>query len=195
MANTNIPIDVDYLRANFDYDPNTGNISFKNTNDGIDPRELNTGNVVIKVTGMDETRKYPEIVGGRFAWAYQTGEDPGEYEIVYRNHYAADLAFSNLRKTTARGRCIHNVAIPGIFPQTDDGKFTVKLARKVIGHFDTITKAQAVLRAAKEVMLAAIDVDADPDEALLEYRRVLTSTQSVLQSDSTAPLPDSNEIS
>jgi hypothetical protein len=191
MSNTNdrIAIDAQWLRANYAYDPETGFID-------APTRILNTGNVAVRVSGLPgSTNKFQELVGGRFAYAYVTGEDPGEMEVLYKNGDRTDLSFTNLELGTPRTRTNKEGDVLSNCVVRPDG-WIVPLAhcydsanRKQITRrlrwVKTVEEKNALVNGAKAVKKAAELAGEDVVAAFLDYCKVHTCRKTVVKSEPT----------
>ena len=194
-----IAIDVDFVRSRFEYDPIGGYIGFKGSGDQVELRQLNTGNVALRVRdlpGYEDRKNAVELVGGRLAWALHTGEDPGEFEITYKNHDKTDLRFDNLEKTTEVGRANNRQRDRGIKLGKNNQYLPSvqhKGVHRSLRRCNTLQEARDLISNCKEVIKAAARDGQDTMEAFLAYCKEHTYRKGVVESAPETTDEDANE--
>jgi len=85
---------AEVIRAEFNYDPATGHLSYAKPRQSVNAgQEVISSNVAVKPSGQRYVRT-------RVIWCWMTGEDPGEFLIDHKNGNNTDDRWENLRKAT-----------------------------------------------------------------------------------------------
>jgi hypothetical protein len=118
--------------------------------------------------GCEDPRGYMKIkVDGvayqchRLAWFYHYGVDPGEQEVDHINGITGDNRIINLRlaepcqnQWNSRKPKNNTSGIKGVCWNKERDRWTASIGierkRKTIGHFKTITEAEAAIKSARE---------------------------------------------
>lgn len=126
-------IDVEWARATFDYNPETGAIVRKSN--GLSARKIATGGRAIVYSGQTY------FIGARLAWALHHGETP-QLDVVCANGDEQDLSIGNLRLATGSDRAAkcrlrqdNRSGTKGVWWDRDRKRWRVMVQRDGTNHY------------------------------------------------------------